>query len=651
MIRVNAPDGNVINFPETMTEEEILSVMREKFPPVQVDQQTPRGRGFQDYAQEGIRTLGRAGRNIVGGATSLVDVGLLFPKTIASGAEVAMESAGMEGSSAEQFAQKIRTLPTLRDQALQGVDYLTGDALKPRNTMESVTDFVSEMTVPSGVFGKVTQLQKIQKAPKSIDALKMALNPEMAAQQKFATQAMNAVPDFSAQQERSIRLSRGQRTGDFDAQEFEDLARKGVLGDSAREVAENFDLQQQTDVLQALGAGPRTLQTARGIYDATEEAASIAQAGRDRLKTYVNRAYQKARNLKDGVGFDVGEVKRGLVQGIEESLDADGLKPNKNIMPIADSVFNTLKKQTNAKNVKSLKIGALEDWRKMASQQANSRALAGTPEGLSLQRIVRVYDNFMEELADAAINEGDVAAINAFRKARGLRARLGKIYESNKIVNEITSGQVPTVEAMTHKIFGSANFDSKKDAAQTVRALRKAARGRAKEFDAVIQEGVLSKLLENSKSDRILPGTDIKSVSLSKLETQLDRILLRNRSLAKEVFGNEKFKELENLYFDLGKIKSQQPGTVNHSNSANRILRAVGSVGNMSRYFPLVEATKTILVDPVKDLRSASKAKKVFSDPSAILGEITEKSRGLTRNEAIGSALFGATAISAGIQE
>lgn len=145
IIEIEAPDGTIIEFPAGMADADIEKVMAENYPAPQVAPQPE----FDITGADLARTAGRAGRNVVGSLASGVDTALLIPKTLANAAEYGLEKTGFGGSALEKFAEKIRTTPTVRSQALGAIDRATGNSLQPRGAIENIGDFAAEMTVPS----------------------------------------------------------------------------------------------------------------------------------------------------------------------------------------------------------------------------------------------------------------------------------------------------------------------------------------------------------------------------------------------------------------------------------------------------------------------------------------------------------------------
>lgn len=633
MIEVEV-NGVIHEFPEGTSREVMRNALAKRYP-------APT-RGASDIAGEGARTLGRAGRNIAGAITGAIDVGLLPIKTLASGAEVGLEAAGLEGSVPERIAERIRTNPGMRELTLQAIDQATGNVLQPRGAGEATVDFLSEAVVPTG--GLMRVARGIEGAPQVAGPVRKTLSDlvtrQPTTQQAVAQQAtQKAVRGFGSARGNQMRLSRGQKTQDVDVQEFEDLARAGVKGPTAQEAARSFDIGQQEDIAKAFDSllDDASIDT---LEDATQETMNIIKSKRAQLNRFVNRAYEQARGKSGGVSFDIGTVKDDFVDVTKSALDEAGLTPNKETLPVTNSLYRQMTKALGQKGAKAVRLDAMERWRSSVTQQAES--LRGTAEGKALTMMRKQYDEFMMTAADKAVKEGDQAAIAAFKKARGLRARLGKLYETDKIVNRITRDGGDTIEKVTADIFGSANFNSKKNAANTVRAIKNASRGKQDDVQELLKQGVIGRLLASSRGDRIIPGTEVNAVSLNKLKTQLNRLLDGNESLVKEIFTQEDIGVLRGLQDDLRRATSTQPGATNPSQSGTRILRSIAQVGGMARFIPGADLAVE-LGRPVVNARSAGKAREVFASGEELLAQTAKNIARENKNASMGAILGGLT--------
>jgi len=155
---IQLPDGRVITLAGNETPEQ-LSALKQKLS----SEFAPQGAELpvEEPLGEFARTVGRGGRDVAAALGGVADIGLLPLKTLASGAEIGLETLGLEGTGAERFAEKVRTTPPMRESVLGLIDEATGGQLQPRGAIESMTDFAIELGLPTGgVLGKLSGIEK-----------------------------------------------------------------------------------------------------------------------------------------------------------------------------------------------------------------------------------------------------------------------------------------------------------------------------------------------------------------------------------------------------------------------------------------------------------------------------------------------------------
>lgn len=96
-IRVQLPDGNVGEFPDSMSNEQIEAVLQKQFPKTQSETSGPEARTFGNYASEVARGVGRGVVNDVKGLSSLLHP-INTAKEIATQTVDAAKAAGKEFS-------------------------------------------------------------------------------------------------------------------------------------------------------------------------------------------------------------------------------------------------------------------------------------------------------------------------------------------------------------------------------------------------------------------------------------------------------------------------------------------------------------------------------------------------------------------------
>jgi len=258
-----------------------------------------------------LRTAGRGGRSIVGGLSSLADLALLVPKTLASGAEVGLEAMGSEGSPLEQFAQKIRSIPTMRDSTVGLVDQATGNTLQPQGNIEKATDFINETISSSLPMSKAQSF--IPEPPTSMDALRSLASP-----QDLFKKNPPRVTSEQLRQGASQAYQRATQAG-------------GIL---KPEATDNFlDTLQKTvapqdAVVKALSKDDpanEVMSTFESMLRGTEMDLDRLQALDEFLSTKIDGFIENGRVKKEGYGLQkIQEALRDMVENADETMIKGG---------------------------------------------------------------------------------------------------------------------------------------------------------------------------------------------------------------------------------------------------------------------------------------------------------------------------------------
>lgn len=137
----------------------------------------------------------RLGRNVVGGAASLLDLGRIVGDPAYEGIAYLAEKMG-DAETAAKFRGYARQ-PTFSEQAKGAYDEVTGGAGKPQNALESATDFASEFAVgamtPAAMQKVTTPLVRGVKAlaPSRVAASTFGVDPKRVAELEQAGLPVN----------------------------------------------------------------------------------------------------------------------------------------------------------------------------------------------------------------------------------------------------------------------------------------------------------------------------------------------------------------------------------------------------------------------------------------------------------------------------
>jgi hypothetical protein len=191
-VEIEAPDGQIIEFPATMADQDIEKAMLNLYPPEKPRELTKQ----ETFANEHpiIRTVGRAARAGIAGLASLPDLGLLVPKTAALATGLGLEKLGAE--TLGRGLQDLGSTPTLAETSKQIFDKATGDRFQPIGKQDELFNLGGEIIASAMPFTKTPvgadALTNFMNPPSSggAQAISAALNP-MEALEQFAVSKVN----------------------------------------------------------------------------------------------------------------------------------------------------------------------------------------------------------------------------------------------------------------------------------------------------------------------------------------------------------------------------------------------------------------------------------------------------------------------------
>lgn len=346
-----------------------------------------------------------------------------------------------------------------------------------------------------------------------------------------------------------VRLSRGQATGISEQQAFERAAASGARGEKARNIAQPFfdtqeaALRRNAEIIEeTLGGGGR-IEPHQGAGRIAGEVAERAQA----QYKEVNNAYKHAREVARDTRATIGGEH---IKGIRRAIGARLADPSVGIildrqMPKAIGHMKDLGKIIKGGDSARVKLVALERWRQNVRQSTDdlmSRVSPGQkapPEVVALMEMRKTYDKYIEGAVDQALISGDDNALAAFKNARTLRYRYGQMYQSSKVIERMTEGDL-TPEQASNLIFGASQLGTGKsvtEAVDTVRKLRTLLGPESEGYNLLRQEAFL----------RLLKGQPDKGWSAAKFRTSFDRAMRDAPTLMREMFSTEEIGRMRAL--------------------------------------------------------------------------------------------------------
>jgi len=264
----------------------------------------------------------------------------------------------------------------------------------------------------------------------------------------------------------------GQRTQSPDLQRLESNARAGLLNTEAESAIRGADVKQNREFISFVDKLAGKMDDTTDINSLVEGIGSTIKSKAATQKAVVNSAYDLAKEGK-GVKIGIDDIRKGLWRGIVDAKKEGAYDLTQ--MPKASSVIKRLadySKKSGISKVTSVKLGEMENFRKQITNATNSSQ--DPTERKFLGEMLRNYDNFMEKTASEAVDIGDANAINAFKKAVSSRREYGKLFESNKLVEDIVTGG-KSVDDTVQTLIGTGSIKGKKQMADNLNAIVKAA--------------------------------------------------------------------------------------------------------------------------------------------------------------------------------
>lgn len=447
----------------------------------------------------------------------------------------------------------------------------------------------------------------------------------------------------------SIRISKGDREQNQQMQAFESSALKGGKGQKAQEMAESFREGQQADIkkrfsmLMGENAPQSTDEVMNPIVDKVQQEAIKAKAE-------VKAAYMAASAGPKSQQLKISNDAMRKFSKRARSLISDDFDPREHtrLNNLLGDLDESLKQPLTPKTgqVSTRKIGQtitdLEKWRKRVTNA--SRDLAGDPksrtEKMLIDKVKQYYDGYLQNVGDEAIMQGDKSAIDAFRAAGRQRAEFGKLYESDKVVNRLVTSlkdQEPlTVREVSNMVFGADQITGKKESLKTIKAITAAAKdpeGTTQKF----KQGILMRVLKDAESAQEIDKVGNAFISPAKLNTNLKQ-LLEDKELVNHLFNPKEVANLHELQKTINLISSKKPGSVNNSNSFEKLAQLWQGMSGIPILSVIPKATNAALKEPLDQMK--------LGKMLAQVSDATEKHLSKT---AFASATAGAQGTSMGV--
>lgn len=378
-------------------------------------------------------------------------------------------------------------------------------------------------------------------------------------------------PAIAAKEGDIFPKTAGQRTQDPYLQRLENDARAGTITPASEDAMRVADVQQNRALHGFLDEMSGGLDKGKDINALVEGAADVVKKGAGLAKADVNSAYELARAGSGGVKIKSGDIRKGLWTNIADMRRNEQYDLSQ--MPGAKSVLKRLagySKRDKLSSVSSVKLGELENFRKQATNAANSTQ--DQTEKRFLKGMVKSYDNYMEQTAKDAVDIGDANAINAFRGAVSKRAEYGRLFEKNKFVDDIVHGE-QSVDDVVKTLIGTGSIKGKRAMADNFDALIKASKGESDIVKADLRQAFTKKAFDKSVIGLEANNPNMERISPAKLGTELENIFVHQSKFAEKLYGKEAVKAAKQAIGELNLIASAQSNTRNPSGSGEWVGR------------------------------------------------------------------------------
>ena len=380
-----------------------------------------------------------------------------------------------------------------------------------------------------------------------------------------------------AESEMGLKLTQGQKTGDYGALRREEMLRASdsTAGQFMRGI-DDQNRQATTDYFNAARAKMAGGEPAATTGDAFDRIARLAQAEQAAQKGVVADLY--GRVAEKGAKVDAASV-RALPDRLRAATSAfavdDQLTPSSaRVLKIIEGKVADLPEKTSAVTIK-----AIETERQRIN---NAIGTASNPTDRKvLMTIKNEFDQWFDGLAENAVIGGDPSVIQAMKSARDARAVLGRRFEAGgkddvggKLVAQLLAGK-KTPEELAQAALGAAQV-SKVSGAQFVKKMKaalKPAEGPMNPAWGELKSAVLQKMVTNSAGEPLGPQAIVANLRSS----------LRNRSsMMRELYEPEELAALGRAAQTLDSVVSK--GMLGRSSGTAE--RAFAYVEQLLKGFP-----------------------------------------------------------------
>lgn len=442
---------------------------------------------------------------------------------------------------------------------------------------------------------KVGGVRATEKLTEGINQVKnKVLDPYGVDARKIANE--NALKADAQKLPVEVRLSKGDVTGNLKQQQFEEDALKGLEGRKAQENAATFRQGQNEDLQKNVEAIQEGF-TNQAALTREEQGLGLASAA-DKVKNLSKQAKKDIREAYKVAGEKDATVSTDIVKDygkkVRAQLESDGFDVEE--MPKLQKSFDDIEKLSGDIPTS---INRLELLRKRINQRIEGK---GTPEDTALKKLKDGYDEFLDEIIDQGLINGDQTTIDSFKKARSLVVDYQKTFNADKIIKKIVNENLEP-EELVSMVFNGGQAGFKTNSGRIIKNLKKILGEDSLAFKQIKEEAFI-RLISNQGD----------SFSGAKFDSALSKALERNGTVMRNVFTGEEIALLRRFGRVAQAATVRKPGVVNFSNSANKFF------SRATKNIPFIEP----IIQGFSQASSGKKAADAFggSKPTSIMNAI-----------------------------
>jgi hypothetical protein len=605
-VEIEAPDGTVIEFPASMTDEQISAVMEKEYPAPQAAARPKNNTERLFQVGQKIDSMKEAGAAGIGNALTfgMMDEGAGLVSGI--GAAMVPGGKGYQDAYTETRDQVRDYMDEQR--ADEGGAFLAGEIfaglgsgaalaktavgrMAGRNAIKSgaaagavygageADGGVGErikgggIGLGAGAAGGAIGKGASYVAPRIASAAtrgRVNLGEQQATRR--AADAIRADAD-----EFGVRLTKGQQTQDFDQQAFEQAARMGAKGTGPRDAIRPFFEEQG----ESLAGAVRNMGGDR--YAQVDDAGQAIQEGVSSAYNRAKQATDDAYRAAEGFGAQMSpQAAQALPRAVFDALPDEARylidapsDVDRGLYPATLGAIESVKrisKEIDALTKPDQRVTALDFRRIEAARKQINAAIDGAKGGADKRAAVMAkkgFDDFLDRSVEQGLFSGDEAFLNAYKRARSLRADQARKFEDNNLAKGIIEQANP--RQVVNYLLGSSKSVGSARTSKLVPQIKNALGTDSEAWSAIREAAVMKRLSDAGKT----PGPQALDTALGEMLNGKDAAIFRELFTADEL---AKFRRMQAL----AKRMTPIPGTVNYSNSANMIMRELGQGTSLS---------------------------------------------------------------------